>query len=68
MLYVVDVALALKLALTDTENLGTAVGASSLSRRSLVLERDGLGVLNIYFFPAFHAIRLHFLASLVVLS
>ena len=47
------------LSFADTEYFGPAAGAGTLRGRSLVLQRDLLGVFHFYFLPAFHTIRLH---------
>jgi hypothetical protein len=51
------------LSLTDAEKLRAADRAGSLGRRSLVLQSDGLGVLDLSLGPAFHTIRLHLRTS-----
>jgi hypothetical protein len=47
------------LAFADAEQLGAANGANALGRRPLVLQDDGLRVLDLSLGPALHAISLH---------
>ena len=54
------------LAFADTEYLCSAIRATALSCRPFILERDCLGILDFYFFPAFHAICLHRHTSLIL--
>lgn len=56
----------LVLSLPDSEHLGTALRADTLSRRLLVLHGDFLGILDFNLFPAFHAIRSHIYTSLLI--
>jgi hypothetical protein len=47
------------LALTDSEQLGSANRADALCCRSPILHGDGLWILDFPLGPAFHAISLH---------
>ncbi len=55
------------LTLADTKYLGATAGANTLSRRASVLEGNRIGIFNLYFLPALHAICLHFRTSLIIL-
>lgn len=52
-----------RLAFSYAENLGTAVGARTLSGRTSVLKGNRLRIFYFYLFPALHAIRLHIRTS-----
>jgi len=56
-----------KLTLADTEYLGTTDGTNTLGCRTFILQRNGLRVLDFHFSPTFHAVRLHFRTSFIVL-
>lgn len=47
------------LGLADSKYLGVTNWAVALSRRTTILHRNGLGVLDLHLFPAFHTISLH---------
>ena len=50
----------LSLGLTDTEDLGSAAGALSLSGRAIIFHSNRLSVLNFNLLATFNTICLHF--------
>jgi hypothetical protein len=59
---------AARLAFANTKYLGATGGANALRRRPAILQRNGLGILNLNLFPALHAVCLsHFHTSLDIL-